>query len=86
MSPSFDPSTRLFFVTARETCANFYAYDQTFKQGEQYTGGATMRPRDQKNFGALRAIDPVTAQLKWEFRYTLGTTSASGVLSNAVGG
>src|SRR6267143_1787506 len=39
MSPSYDPATRLFFVTARETCATFFAYDQQFKAGEQYTGG-----------------------------------------------
>ncbi len=84
-SPACNPTTRLFFVTARETCATYYGYEQTFKQGEQYTGGATIRPRDQKNFGALRAIDPVTAQLKWEFRYTLGNTSSSGVLSTASG-
>jgi alcohol dehydrogenase (cytochrome c) len=83
MSPSYDPVARLFFVTARETCATYYGFDQKFKPGDQYTGGATMRPRDQKNFGALRAIDPVTATIKWEFRYP--TTSASGVLTTASG-
>ncbi len=83
MSPSFDPTTRLFFVTARETCATFYGYDQKFRAGEQYTGGGTQRPRDQKNFGALRAIDPVTATVKWEFRYP--SVSASGVLTTASG-
>ena len=54
-----------------------------FKAGEQYTGGGQMRPRDQKNFGALRAIDPVTGQIKWEFRYT--SVSGSGVLSTGSG-
>ena len=83
MSPSFDPTTRLFFVTARETCAIYYAFDQKFKPGEQYTGGGQQRPRDQKNFGALRAIDPVTGQVKWEFRYT--SVSGSGVLTTASG-
>jgi PQQ-dependent dehydrogenase (methanol/ethanol family) len=83
MSPSFDPTTRLFYVTARETCAVYYAYDQKFKPGEQYTGGGQQRPRDQKNFGALRAIDPATGQIKWEFRYT--SVSSSGVLSTASG-
>ena len=83
MSPSYDPTTRLFFVTARETCAIYFAYDQKFKQGEQYTGGGQQRPREQRNFGALRAIDPVTGQMKWEFRYT--SVSASGVLSTASG-
>jgi alcohol dehydrogenase (cytochrome c) len=83
MSPSYDPSLRLFFVTARETCAMYYAWDEKFKPGEQYNGGGTMRPRDQKNFGALRAIDPLTGSVKWEFRYT--SVSSSGVLSTASG-
>jgi len=83
MSPSFDPTTNLFFVTARETCATYYAYDQKFKPGDQYTGGGQSRPRDQKNFGALRAIDPTTGLIKWEFRYP--SVSGSGVLTTASG-
>ena len=83
MSPSFDPTTKLFFVTARETCATYFAYEQKFTPGEQYTAGGTLRPRDQKNFGALRAIDPVTATMKWEFRYP--SVSSSGVLTTASG-
>ena len=83
MSPSFDPTTKLFFVTARETCAMYYAYDQKFKPGQQYTGGGQSRPRDQKNFGALRAIDPTTGLIKWEYLYT--SVSGSGVLTTASG-
>ena len=83
MSPSYDPTMRLFFVTARETCATYYGWDQPFTPGEQYTGGATRRPREQKNFGALRAIDPITGERRWEFRYT--SVSSSGVLTTASG-
>ena len=83
MSPSYDPTSHLFFVTARETCATYFAFDQKFKPGEQFESGGTTRPRDQKNFGALRAIDPVTATVKWEFRYP--TVSSSGVLTTAAG-
>jgi len=83
MSPSYDPTTRLFFVTARETCATYFGFDQKFKPGELYEAGGTQRPRDQKNFGALRAIDPVTGTLKWEFRYP--SVSAAGVLTTASG-
>jgi len=83
MSPSYDPTTHLFFVTARETCATYFGFDQKFKPGELYEGGGTERPRDQKNFGALRAIDPVTATVKWEFRYP--SVSAAGVLTTASG-
>jgi alcohol dehydrogenase (cytochrome c) len=83
MAPSFDPTTRTFFVTARETCANYYAWEQPYQPGVQWESGATLRPRDQKNFGALRAIDPVTGERKWEFRYP--SVSSSGVLSTASG-
>jgi alcohol dehydrogenase (cytochrome c) len=83
MSPSYDPNLRLFFVTARETCATYFAFDQKFEVGVQYMAGGTVRPRDQKNWGALRAIDPITAERKWEFRYP--TVSSSGVLTTASG-
>jgi len=83
MSPSFDPNLKLFFVTARETCAVFYAFDQPFKPGEQWMAGGTQRPRDQKNFGAVRAIDPVTGERKWEFAFP--ATSSAGVLTTASG-
>jgi alcohol dehydrogenase (cytochrome c) len=83
MAPSYDPTTRTFFVTARETCANYYAWEQPYQVGVQWESGATLRPRDQKNFGALRAIDPVTGDRKWEFRYP--SVSSSGVLTTASG-
>jgi alcohol dehydrogenase (cytochrome c) len=83
MSPSYDPATHLFFVTARETCATYFAFDQTFKPGVQYEAGGTEQPRGQKNFGALRAIDPETGTVRWEFRYP--SVSSSGVLTTASG-
>jgi hypothetical protein len=54
--------------------ARFYGFDQKFKSGQRY------RRRDRRpgqKTSALRAIDPSTATLKWEFRYP--TTSAAGV-------
>ena len=83
MAPSYDPNLKLFFVTARETCSTYFAYDQKFEIGVEWMGGGTVRPREQRNWGALRAIDPITAERKWEFRYP--TVSASGVLSTASG-
>ena len=49
----------------------------------QWESGGSQRPRDWTNAGALRAIDPVTADRKWEFKYP--GTSASGVLTTATG-
>jgi alcohol dehydrogenase (cytochrome c) len=83
MAPAYDPANRLFFVTARETCAIYYSWNEVFKEGEQYNAGGTSRPREQRNYGALRAIDPLTGDRKWEFRYP--NTSSSGVLTTASG-
>jgi alcohol dehydrogenase (cytochrome c) len=82
-SPSYDPSQRLFLVNARDTCAIYYTWNEPFRLGEQYQAGGTTRPRDHEIVGALRAIDPLTGDRKWEFRYT--SPSSSGVLTTATG-
>ena len=40
---AYDPSTRTFFVNAREACMTFYAWKPEYKQGERFTGGAGQR-------------------------------------------
>ncbi len=70
-------------MNARETCAIYYTFNEPFRQGEQYQSGGTTRPRDHAEYGALRAIDPLTGDRKWEFRYPTG--SSSGVLTTASG-
>ena len=82
-SPSYDPTNRLFIVTARETCATYYSYNEPFKDGERYAGGGGVRVREHVNYGALRALDPITGDRKWEFRYP--NVSSSGVLTTASG-
>ena len=37
------PTNRLFIVTARETCATYYSYNEPFKDGERYAGGGGVR-------------------------------------------
>jgi alcohol dehydrogenase (cytochrome c) len=41
--PSYDPSTRTFFVNAREACMTFYSWKPEYKAGERFTGGAGQR-------------------------------------------
>jgi alcohol dehydrogenase (cytochrome c) len=79
--PSFDPSTRTFFVNAREACMTYYAWKPDYKPGDRFTGGAGQRAPGA--YGALRAIDPATGERKWEFRYL--TPSTSGLLTTASG-
>jgi len=81
--PSYDPRTHLFFVNAREACATFYGYKSEYVPGQRFTGGAQqlVNNRDEKPFGALRAIDPVTGERKWEF--LMPTPSRAGILTTA---
>ena len=82
---AYDPSTRTFFVNAREACMTFYAWKPEYKPGERFTGGAGQRVRsaDMPVYGALRAIDPATAERKWEFKYL--NLSTAGLLTTASG-
>jgi alcohol dehydrogenase (cytochrome c) len=81
MSPSFDPTAQLFLVSARETCATFFRRPQEFKAGERFMSG--IQRMESRNFGALRAIDPLTGETKWEYRHKL--PSWAGVLTTAGG-
>jgi len=85
MSPSFNPTTGLFYVTAREQCATYFGWDQEFVVGERFTAGGGQRDpgREGRGYGAMRAIDPATGQVVWEFRYQ--TPSMAGTLSTAAG-
>jgi alcohol dehydrogenase (cytochrome c) len=83
--PSYDPSTRTFFVNAREVCMTFYSWRPEYTPGERFTGGAGQRldSPDSPAVGALRALDPITGERKWEFKYL--SPSTSGLLTTASG-
>ncbi len=83
MSPSFNPSTGLLYVTTREVCATYYGWSQDFVEGLAYFAGTSERSGP-RAYGALRAIDPLTAEVKWEYKYfspsMAGTLSTDGGL------
>jgi alcohol dehydrogenase (cytochrome c) len=83
--PTYDPATRTFFVNAREVCMTFFSWKPEYTPGERFTGGAGQRVNspDSPAYGALRAIDPVTGDRKWEFKYL--TPSTAGLLTTASG-
>ena len=84
MSPSFDAQTGLFYVSAREQCDIFSTAPQPYEAGHAYYGSAYF-PSDEAEpyWGAVRAIDPKSGQVMWEFRHPSPTWS--GVLSTAGG-
>jgi alcohol dehydrogenase (cytochrome c) len=83
--PTFDPSTRTFFVNARKACMTFYAWKPDYKAGERFMGGAGRgyKSTTMPVYGALRAIAPVTGERKWEFKYL--NPSTAGLLTPASG-
>ena len=80
--PSYDPVRRLFFVMARETCAFYTPQKQEMRPGRVFMGGG-IKPLPEPNYGALRALDPTTGELRWEYKYP--TPSLAGVMSTASG-
>ena len=85
MPPSFDPALRLFFVTARETCARFMSRPATITNvlGDRTMGGTVAPHSETPRGGALRAIDAVTGAKKWEITYA--DAGWAGVLATAGG-
>ena len=84
MSPTYDPQTKLFYVTAREQCDIFTTAPQAYEAGHAYYGSGYFPNEDAEPFwGALRAIDPTTGKVKWEWKHPSPTWA--GALSTAGG-
>lgn len=83
MSPSYHPQTGLFYVTVREQCDRYYGAAQPYREGHLFFGSAPQTQPGDKEWGALRTLDPRTGEMKWEFRYY--SAPMAGTLSTAGG-
>ncbi len=68
-SPSFSPQTGYFYVAAREQCDIFFSSPQKYQPGQMFFGSALQTKPGEKGWGAVRAIDPLTGEIKWEFKH-----------------
>jgi alcohol dehydrogenase (cytochrome c) len=92
-SPAYSPRTELFYVNAYDGEQKFFKRDEDYVEGERFTGGGgeSVLPQDAYQ-SAIRAIDPRTGDLRWEFplqpRATAGllTTAGDLVFSGGVDG
>ncbi|MEZ5393521.1 MAG: PQQ-dependent dehydrogenase, methanol/ethanol family [Bryobacterales bacterium] len=91
-SPTYSPVTGLFYVNAWDAYSSiYYKWDEVYEPGRWYAGGSPKSVtsgtrRSEPNirdvdtgYAAVRAIEPRTGKLAWEFR--LGDMSESGILS-----
>ena len=81
MSTAFNPSSGLFYVMALERCEIFTKSPAIWEAGKSYYGGATRKVAGEKGQKYLRAIDPATGKMAWEYPQTGPANTWGGVLS-----
>jgi alcohol dehydrogenase (cytochrome c) len=84
-SPSYNPSTHLFYVMALESCHVFFLKPQQFTEGHDFYATGVKRapgPRGQK---ILMALDPETGKTAWQYPQTGSGGSWAGTMTTAGG-
>ena len=83
-SPAYSPRTGLLYVNAFDGEGQFFVRDEQYEAGERYTGGGVQAPQPMDNYqSAIRAIDPASGDIRWEF--PMKPRARSGVLATAGG-
>ena len=85
-SPSYNPSTGLYYVQANEKCSIYTKSDQgEWESGKSYLGGSQRTAPDPKPVRVLRAIDIRTGNIAWELPQYGSAQSWGGTLATASG-
>lgn len=85
-SPTYSRSTGLFYTFAYDASDIFYKRDDEFVEGDLYLGGYGEQANDPENFfAAVRALDPLTGELHWEYELDTSEWYRPGLLATAGG-
>jgi alcohol dehydrogenase (cytochrome c) len=85
-SPSFNPTTGLYYVQTFEKCSLYFKSDQgPWEKGREYLGGTQRTLPDPKPRRILRAIDIRTGTIAWELAQPGPAISWGGTLTTATG-
>lgn len=82
-SPSYNPETKLFYVATSTECDIFTDSPQKYRAGHDFVGSVYVPDPGERPAGSLKALDPFTGDLKWEFPYF--SSPWGGALSTAGG-
>jgi len=83
MAPAYNPQTKLFYFSVRETCDVYYSEPPVYVEGKPYWGSVFRGAQAEQGWGLIKALDPLTGETKWDFRLYL--PSWAGTLSTAGG-
>ncbi|SPE33959.1 Pyrrolo-quinoline quinone [Candidatus Sulfopaludibacter sp. SbA6] len=82
-SSTYNPKTDLYYVNVKEMAAIYIKGDAEYKPGALFNGGGQTDYLDEEPYGAVRALEVATGQLRWE--YKLHLPSNSGLMTTAGG-
>lgn len=69
MPMAYSPKTGLFYVPSNEWGMDIWNEPISYKKGAAYLGaGFTIKPLFDDHIGSLKAIDPNTGEIKWEYK------------------
>jgi alcohol dehydrogenase (cytochrome c) len=69
MPMAYSQQTEMFYVPSNDWCMDIWNEAVTYKKGAAYLGaGFTIKPAHEDHIGVLRAIDPTTGEIKWEYK------------------
>ncbi len=84
MPMAYSQKTGMFYVPSNEWGMDLWNEPVTYKKGAAYLGaGFTIKPLFEDYIGSLKAIDPATGEIKWEYKNTAPLWG--GVLTTAGG-
>ena len=69
MPMAYSQKTGLFYIPSNEWGMDIWNEPITYKKGAAYMGaGFTIKPLYEDHIGSLKALDPSTGEIKWEYK------------------
>ena len=69
MPIAFSQKTSMFYIPSNEWGMDIWNEPVTYKKGAAYLGaGFTIKPIFDDHIGSLKAVDPATGEIKWEYK------------------
>ncbi len=69
MPMAYSKDTKLFYIPSNEWGMDIWNEPVTYKKGAAYLGaGFTIKPVFDTHIGSLKAMDPATGKVKWEYK------------------